>query len=116
MGSRKLLLKHFVLNKIFLFPTFRLILEKLRVEWRYPRYHNEKKMVDEPPKKIFTLNFIYFYLASVYFKEIDLSRKLSESYDMQEKLVADNADLEVKRFVINLRLRSKTFETEYVKV
>lgn len=30
-------------------------------------------------------------------KEIDLTRKLSESYDMQEKLVADNADLEVKR-------------------
>ncbi|CAH0703096.1 unnamed protein product [Spodoptera exigua] len=29
--------------------------------------------------------------------EIDLTRKLSESYDMQEKLAADNADLEVKR-------------------
>lgn len=34
----------------------------------------------------------------VSFKEIDLTRKLSESYDMQEKLAADNADLEVKRF------------------
>lgn len=37
-----------------------------------------------------------------FFKEIDLTRKLSESYDMQEKLVADNADLEVKRFAFRL--------------
>lgn len=35
--------------------------------------------------------------SCVSFKEIDLTRKLSESYDMQEKLAADNADLEVKR-------------------
>ena len=81
-----------------------------------PSLPQRKRNGRRASKKIFTLNFIYFYLASVYFKEIDLSRKLSESYDMQEKLVADNADLEVKRFVINLRLRSKTFETEYVKV
>ncbi|XP_039763500.1 paramyosin-like [Pararge aegeria] len=32
--------------------------------------------------------------------EIDLTRKLNESYDMQEKLVADNADLEVKRYIL----------------
>lgn len=35
-------------------------------------------------------------------KEIDLTRKLTESYDMQEKLVADNADLEVKRLEFSL--------------
>lgn len=44
--------------------------------------------------KIYNCNY-----ARVSFKEIDLTRKLSESYDMQEKLAADNADLEVKRFL-----------------
>ncbi|CAH0716357.1 unnamed protein product, partial [Brenthis ino] len=39
--------------------------------------------------------------------EIDLSRKLSESYDMQEKLVADNADLEVKRYILYKELMTK---------
>lgn len=44
--------------------------------------------------------------SCVSFKEIDLTRKLSESYDMQEKLAADNADLEVKRFIRILILSS----------
>lgn len=39
-----------------------------------------------------------------FFKEIDLTRKLCESYDMQEKLVADNTDLEVKRFGLEFKL------------
>ncbi|XP_031767369.1 paramyosin-like isoform X2 [Galleria mellonella] len=39
--------------------------------------------------------------------EIDLTRKLSESYDMQEKLVADNADLEVKRYILYKELMTK---------
>ncbi|XP_030022070.1 rho-associated protein kinase 2 isoform X1 [Manduca sexta] len=39
--------------------------------------------------------------------EVDLSRKLSESYDMQEKLVADNADLEVKRYILYKELMTK---------
>ncbi|XP_021194434.3 paramyosin isoform X1 [Helicoverpa armigera] len=39
--------------------------------------------------------------------EIDLTRKLSESYDMQEKLAADNADLEVKRYILYKELMTK---------
>ncbi|XP_063837642.1 paramyosin-like [Ostrinia nubilalis] len=39
--------------------------------------------------------------------EIDLTRRLSESYDMQEKLVADNADLEVKRYILYKELMTK---------
>ncbi|KAM3956895.1 uncharacterized protein ACR2FA_009134 [Aphomia sociella] len=39
--------------------------------------------------------------------EIDLTRKLNESYDMQEKLVADNADLEVKRYILYKELMTK---------
>ncbi|XP_013133471.1 PREDICTED: uncharacterized protein LOC106099455, partial [Papilio polytes] len=39
--------------------------------------------------------------------EIDLTRKLTESYDMQEKLVADNADLEVKRYILYKELMTK---------
>ncbi|CAG4984727.1 unnamed protein product [Parnassius apollo] len=39
--------------------------------------------------------------------EIDLTRKLTESYDMQEKLVADNADLEVKRYILYKELMNK---------
>ncbi|CAH0401855.1 unnamed protein product [Chilo suppressalis] len=39
--------------------------------------------------------------------ELDLTRKLSESYDMQEKLVADNADLEVKRYILYKELMTK---------
>ncbi|VVC86171.1 unnamed protein product [Leptidea sinapis] len=39
--------------------------------------------------------------------EIDLTRKLTESYDMQEKLVADNADLEVKRYMLYKELMTK---------
>ncbi|XP_037867877.1 paramyosin [Bombyx mori] len=39
--------------------------------------------------------------------EIDLTRKLSESYDMQERLVADNADLEVKRYILYKELMTK---------
>ncbi|XP_022129473.2 paramyosin [Pieris rapae] len=39
--------------------------------------------------------------------EIDLGRKLYESYDMQEKLVADNANLEVKRHILYKELMTK---------
>ncbi|CAH2103240.1 unnamed protein product [Euphydryas editha] len=39
--------------------------------------------------------------------EIDLTRKLCESYDMQEKLVADNTDLEVKRYILYKELMTK---------
>lgn len=39
----------------------------------------------------FNMQFVLFL------KDVDLTRKLSESYDMQERLVADNADLEFKR-------------------
>ncbi|XP_052746742.1 outer dense fiber protein 2-like [Bicyclus anynana] len=45
--------------------------------------------------------------------EIDLTRKLNESYDMQEKLVADNADLEVKRYILykELMIKDQNLET-----
>ncbi|XP_045783931.1 kinesin-like protein KIF7 isoform X2 [Maniola jurtina] len=45
--------------------------------------------------------------------EIDLTRKLNESYDMQEKLVADNADLEVKRYILykELMMKDQNLET-----
>nr|XP_034839481.1 major antigen-like isoform X2 [Maniola hyperantus] len=45
--------------------------------------------------------------------EIDLTRKLNESYDMQEKLVADNADLEVKRYILykELIMKDQNLET-----
>ncbi|XP_049884911.1 putative leucine-rich repeat-containing protein DDB_G0290503 [Pectinophora gossypiella] len=50
--------------------------------------------------------------------EIDLTRKLSESYDMQEKLVADNADLEVKRYILYKELMTKdqTLETSRAQI
>ncbi|CAK1554041.1 unnamed protein product [Leptosia nina] len=39
--------------------------------------------------------------------ELNLTRKLNESYDMQEKLVADNVDLDNRRLVLTKELLSK---------
>ncbi|XP_063633003.1 CAP-Gly domain-containing linker protein 1-like [Cydia splendana] len=45
--------------------------------------------------------------------ELELSRRLSESLDMQERLAADNADLDVKRYILykELMVKEQRLET-----
>ncbi|XP_053624185.1 myosin-14-like isoform X2 [Plodia interpunctella] len=75
-----------------------------------PPMHHEMKM--NHPTVLLATNqetpgFVLCNPAMRSKSEVDLTRKLSESYDMQEKLVADNADLEVKRYILYKELMTK---------
>ncbi|KOB72251.1 Outer dense fiber protein [Operophtera brumata] len=73
---------------------------------RKPREYEEQSRIDYIPGTAYE-PALHQEMKMNHPAEIDLTRKLSESYDMQEKLVADNADLEVKRYILYKELMSK---------